>query len=89
MPILNAAKKAIRQDKVRRARNLSHKRAYKRILKEARILIAEGKQKEAEALLPKIYKTLDKSAKRNIIKKNTASRYKSRFTKAIAGVTRS
>ena len=87
MPILNAAKKAIRQDTVRRAHNLSYKRKYKRLLKETRILIADGKQKEAMELLPKIYKALDKSAKRNIMKKNTASRYKARITKAIAGIT--
>lgn len=89
MPILDAAKKAVRQNKVHQARNLSYKRKYKRLLKETHALIVEGKQKEAMALLPKIYKALDKSAKRNILKKNTASRYKARITKSIAKITQS
>ena len=39
---------------------------------------------KAKKLLPQIYKILDKSAKTNVIKKNTASRKKSRITKAIS-----
>jgi len=38
---------------------------------------------EAKKLLPKVYKLLDKAAKTGLIKKNTASRKKSRITKAI------
>ena len=40
-------------------------------------------QEEALKLLPEIYKAIDKTAKRGVIKKNTASRKKSRLTKAI------
>jgi len=83
MPILSAGKKATRQDKKRRARNLIYKQAYKGLIKQVRGLAKEGKQKEATELLPRLYKALDKSAKINIIKKNTASRYKSRITKLI------
>lgn len=38
---------------------------------------------EAKKLLPEIYKALDKGAKEGVIKKNTASRKKSRIAKAI------
>ena len=55
----------------------------KATVKEARDLVAQKKIKEAKDLLPKVYEILDKSAKAGIIKKNTASRKKSRITKLI------
>lgn len=39
---------------------------------------------EAKKLLPQVYKVLDKAAKIGLIKKNTASRNKSRITKLIS-----
>ena len=42
------------------------------------------KDKEAEALLPKLYQALDKAAKIGVIKKNEASRKKSRLTRFVA-----
>ncbi|PIV65125.1 MAG: 30S ribosomal protein S20 [Candidatus Nealsonbacteria bacterium CG01_land_8_20_14_3_00_12] len=39
---------------------------------------------EARKLLPRVYKLLDKAAKTGLIKKNTASRKKSRITKLIS-----
>ena len=83
MPITKAAKKALRQDAKRRARNTQRKKKLKGLIKKAERLIAENKTEEAKKLLPRIYKTLDKSAKVGIIKKNTAARRKSRLTKAI------
>ncbi len=38
---------------------------------------------EAKKLLPQVYKLLDKAAKADLIKKNTATRKKSRITKLI------
>ena len=55
----------------------------KLLLKTERELISEGKTKEAKEFLPRIYKALDKAAKENVIKKNTAARRKSRITKAV------
>lgn len=52
-------------------------------MKEARSLLGKEKLEEAKKLLPQLYKALDKSAKENIVKKNTARRYKSRVAKAI------
>ena len=46
-------------------------------------MVSEKRIEEAKKLLPQIYKILDKSAKVNVIKKNTASRKKSRLTKLI------
>ena len=83
MAITKSAKKAIRQNKRRRAHNLSYLTKMKATVKEARDLVAQKKIKEAKDLLPKVYEILDKSAKAGIIKKNTASRKKSRITKLI------
>ena len=39
---------------------------------------------EAEKSLPELYKAIDKAAKRGVIKKNTASRKKSRLAKKLS-----
>ncbi len=83
MPIKKSAKKAIRQDIKKRGRNKIYKNKTKILLKKVRILVIENKIEEAKKLLPSIYKALDKSAKVNIIKKNAASRKKSRITKLV------
>ena len=88
MPITKSAKKALKQNKKRRIRNISKKNKLKTLLKQARVLIAEKKIDQAKELLPEIYKTLDKTAKTKTIKKNTASRKKSRITKLINSKTK-
>ena len=81
MPITKAAKKALRQNPKRKVRNIQRKKKIKSLIKQAKNLIAENKISEAKKLLPEIYKALDKAAKVNTIKKNTASRKKSRMVK--------
>ena len=83
MAITKSAKKAIRQNKRRRAYNLTYLNKLKATLKSARALVIAKKMDEAKAILPKVYEILDKSAKAGIIKKNTASRKKSRLAKLI------
>ena len=84
MPIIKSAKKALRQNKRRRARNIKRKDAVKDLVKKAKSLIAQKKNAEAKKLLPAIYKALDKAAKTGVIKKNTASRRKSRLAKSVS-----
>ena len=83
MPITKSAKKALRQSKKRRLRNIRRKKAFKDIVKNIRKLALENKKKEAEKLLPGAYQAIDKTAKIGIIKKNTAARKKSRLTKLV------
>lgn len=83
MPITKSAKKALRQNKKRAIRNVKKKRKIKDLIKEVKNLISQNKTEEAKKLLPQIYKSLDKAAKTKVIKKNTASRKKSRITKLI------
>ena len=83
MPITKSAKKALRQSKGRKARNLQKKEKIKSLIKQVRNLVLEKNVKEAKKLLPQVYKFLDKAAKTELIKKNTADRKKSRITKLI------
>ncbi len=83
MAITKSAKKAIRQSAKRNERNVVYKNKIKSLVKEARALVAKKNLAEAKKLLPDIYRALDKAAKVGVIKKNNASRRKSRLTKLI------
>jgi len=60
---------------------LRRKNEMQNVIKEYKKLIVGKKSKEAEKLIPKLQKAIDKAAKRGIIKKNTAARRKSRLMK--------
>ncbi|MBU2578602.1 30S ribosomal protein S20 [Patescibacteria group bacterium] len=83
MPITKSAKKALRQNIKRRKSNVQKKKKIKNLLKEVKNLVSEKKYEEAKKILPSVYKSLDKTAKKGTIKKNAASRKKSRITKFI------
>lgn len=83
MPITASAKKALRQARTRRERNLIRKEAYKKAVTSFRKLIAAKKTEEAKKLLPLAFKALDKAAKTKVIEKNKASRLKSQLAKAL------
>ncbi len=83
MPITKSAKKALRQSRKRRLFNLRRTKKMKSLVKQVRSLIEDKKREEALKILPQVYKAVDKAAKRGVIKKNTASRKKSRLAKAI------
>ena len=83
MPITKSAKKALRQSLKRRAKNVQKKKNLKKILKEVKFLVSQKKIEEVKKILPQVYKSLDKAAKTGLIKKNTASRKKSRLSKLI------
>jgi len=83
MAITKSAKKAIKQNKRNRINNLVYINKVKSVVKEVNSLVAQKKTKEAQALLSKVYEALDKAAKVGVIKKNNASRRKSRLTKLV------
>ena len=83
MPITTSAKKALRQNVKGKIRNKKRKNAMKALIKQTRKLASAKQNEEAIKLLPQLYKAIDKAAKRGIIKKNTASRKKSRLTKLL------
>ena len=94
MPILKAAKKALRQDKRKAQFNLRAKNKMKTAVKEFNKLAEDFKRSTEKVpadslenirkVLSKAYKAVDKAAKRGIIKENTASRKKSQLAKKIA-----
>ncbi len=83
MPITKSAKKALRQSKKRRARNLKQSRSFKDEVKALKKTIASKDKKSALEILPKVYKAVDKAVKTNILKKNTAARMKSQLAKEV------
>ena len=83
MPIIKSAKKALRQSKKRRVRNLARLNAYRTAVKNFKKLTASGKKDEAKKYLPKVYKALDKAAKTGVIKANKAARLKSNSSRLL------
>lgn len=83
MPITRSAKKALRQSRRRRERNILKKDAFKDALKKARLYAGEGKSKELDAAISAAYKALDKAAKTNVLSKKTAARKKSRLVQFV------
>ena len=88
MPITSSAKKALRASDTKRVNNIRTRAAIDVPMKKFRKLVAGKKATEAKALVPAIYKALDKAAKRNFIKKNNASRLKSRVSAALKKISK-
>lgn len=79
MPITSSAQKALRSSKRKRVFNLRRKNEMQSVIKEYKKLVSAKKTNEAQKLIPKLQKAIDKAQKRGIIKKNTAARKKSRL----------
>ncbi|KKS16310.1 MAG: 30S ribosomal protein S20 [Parcubacteria group bacterium GW2011_GWB1_41_6] len=84
MPIIKSAKKALRQSEKRKKRNLKRKEAFRDVLKKIKKLAAAKELEKAKQLVPLAYKALDKAAKTGVVKKNMASRKKSKLMKVLA-----
>lgn len=82
MPITKSAKKAVRGSLRKRASNDARKRAMKDIIKKIEKK-SKVDTKEAVKMLPSAYSLIDKAAKKGIIKKNNASRKKSRLSRLV------
>ena len=87
MPNTKSAVKALRQNKRRHERNLERKKLLKSTAKTFKKTAESGDAKAAEATLQKVYEVADKIAKTGYIKKNKASRIKSRAAKLLARET--
>lgn len=81
MPIIKSAKKALRGSLKKKAVNDRNKKAVKESIKKIEKLVKEKKSDEAKKILPEAYSVIDKACKKGIIKKNNASRKKSRLSK--------
>lgn len=84
MPNTKSAMKAMRGSARKRSVNIRVKDRVKKELKELQKLVNAGNKKDAEAKLREVFSALDKAVKKKVVKKNTASRKKSRISKALA-----
>lgn len=82
MPITKSAKKNIRVSGRKKAMNDRRKKVMKEVIKKIEKTVKTDKQ-AAERMLATAYQAIDKAAKRGVIKKNNASRKKSRLTKLV------
>ena len=85
MPVIKSAIKRVRQEKKRKAYNVSVKSGVKAKFKAVRDEVATGKVKSNEDLIAAI-KEIDRAVRKGVIKKQTAARKKSRLTKSYNAV---
>ncbi|MCX6788353.1 MAG: 30S ribosomal protein S20 [bacterium] len=83
MPRTKSAKKALRQTVRRREQNLIREKKLKDTVKKFKKLVVAETKADAQAFLKETYKTIDKMAKVNFIKKGKANRMKSRLAKKL------
>ena len=81
-----SAKKRVRQNLKRRARNRARKEVVKNQLKSFTAALAGGDLAKAETELRLVTKRLDKVAAKGTIHKNTAARKRSRLAKRLNAV---
>lgn len=85
MPNTTSAKKRLRQNVVRRARNRSVRSSLKTVVRKVRETLAAGDLTEAEADFRQAVKKLDQAAAGRVIHRNAAARVKSRLSAALKG----
>ncbi|MEX0711974.1 MAG: 30S ribosomal protein S20 [Pirellulales bacterium] len=85
MPNTTSAKKRLRQNVVRRARNRSVRSSLKTAVRKVRETLAAGDLTEAEADFRQAVKKLDQAAAGRVIHRNAAARVKSRLSAALKG----
>jgi len=83
MPIKKAAFKDLKQRDVRAAANKKVKDDLHYLMKKCRKLLEKNELSSAKEWIERAVTALDKAAQKGIIKKNTASRKKSRLVKKL------
>ncbi|WP_425397948.1 30S ribosomal protein S20 [Aeoliella sp.] len=86
MPNSESAKKRLRQNETRNARNRAVKSNVRSQVRKVRAAVAAGNVEESEAALKVATKKLDQAASKNVIHANAAARTKSRLSKAVKGI---
>lgn len=82
----SSAKRTNKADQRKHVFNVRRTRAMKSSVKDISSAISDGNKSEAEKMFSTVQKALDKAVKRGVIKKNTASRKKSRLAAAIKSI---
>ena len=84
-----SALKRARQNEVKRVRNKSHKTKVKTAIRALRKAIAENSVEEAREKLVDAVSTIQKTASKGVIHKNTASRKISRLSRQVNNLSSS
>ena len=83
-----SAEKRHRQNVKQRERNRADRSRLRSAVKGLRQAVASGDAARANEILPETLSVIDKTAQKKVIHSNTASRTKSRLSKAVAGISR-
>ena len=83
MPIIESAKKRVRQNAKKKKVNDRWKEKLKNVIKEYEAAIEDDNVELAEEMLPDVYKIIDKTASHNIIHKNNAANKKSKMKRML------
>ena len=83
-----SAEKRNRQNVKQRERNRAHRSRLRTAVKKLRSAVDSGDAGTARELLPQTLSIVDATAQKKIIHSNTASRTKSRLTKAVNGLAK-
>lgn len=86
MPNTKSAKKRLRQDNEKRARNRAVKSNVRGLLRKVREAVEAGDSAVAEEAFQKAVKKLDQAGAKKVIHPNAVARYKSRLSKKIKGL---
>jgi small subunit ribosomal protein S20 len=81
-----SAEKRNRQNVKARERNRAHRSTLRTAIKKLRAAVSSGDAAAAKELLPVTLGVIDKTAQKQVIHANTASRYKSRLAKKVAAL---
>ncbi len=88
MPATKSARKRLKTDKKKRARNIKVKKSVKAPIKLLNQTIELKKEKEAKEVLLKASSALDRAAAKGVIHRNTAGRKKSRLARKVNKLTK-
>ncbi|MCG0238792.1 MAG: 30S ribosomal protein S20 [Firmicutes bacterium] len=83
------ALKAARKAAARALRNKMWRSMVKTAIRKVREAIAAGNVAEAQVLLSKAFKVIDKAASKGVLHANTAARKKARLAKKLAALAKS
>ena len=86
MANLESSKKRIKTNVKRQQKNVSVKTAIKTAVKKVEQAVAEGDLETAQASFSEVVSALDSAATKGTIKRNSASRKKSRLAKKINAI---
>jgi len=83
MANIKSAEKRILQNEKRRERNRYFRSRMRTAIKQLRTAVDSGDADQAKELLPQTLRVIDETAQKGVVHRNTASRQKSRLTKAV------